>query len=583
MFRVVEEICRVRKRPASEVQRDAKLGRYVIATVSVEKNVEEQILVPEDCLPGGPKENEFIAQCANCGQELVAFQSVFIHFAGLEKTRKQKPGKKSKVRIIQQYDCNLGSFIEKPNPWRAMAKESKEKEGREHSVKSSSATQKANAQISRILNQHASAVQQQKQSQQQQQQQKLHQQILPALEQQQQQQSSWVQVQTVSAGQPLWAADLSQWGNDGQQAAWLWATTPHQWVLNADDNQQWLTLSPEQIGWQVGPDGVLQAPQFITCMPSATITTDNGLTPSSTTLTNGEQLQDQKPVAAQLDGVTVTSTTADSTQQQQQQAAAPVVAVQLWNGQQINGLVQQQPGGTFVLANNLTQTLLGSAGVPAALDNNGTYVNVTNGVVNIMPLDGDIDFLDRSDLAGQVGSSMAAATASAATTTTSAAAAVSGETSKGEDVTTVTGSSAAASAAAVASSAVTNINTVSTTVANNVQPAVSMELLFAEQLGPVTGSTMAAGDVSNAMPIASSVTEQQQLQVSTPQATTSSDARGNVETEPKMDDAGQESEHPADAWTGEAGKMLVVAMHLYGFSDEFSVVCIVISFICTLV
>ena len=380
---------------ASDVQSLARQGRCVIATVSVEKNVEEQILVPEDCLPGGPKENEFIAQCANCGQELVAFQNVFIHFAGLEKTRKQKPGKKSKVRVIQQWDCNSSTFIEKPNPWRTMPKDAKEKEARsDHSGKS--ATQKANAQISRILNQHASAIQQQQQQQQQQQ-------ILPAVAVDQ----SWVQWQSLGAAQPLWTDSINQWGGDGgQQPAWLWTSQQPQWLLNTDDNQQqqqWLTLNPEQIGWQVGPDGVLQAPQFIACVSG---TTDAGLVQ-----VNGV---DQSETSSQA---SVTQSSSDNTAVKSEptvmQAAVgsqmsvssvgllqqPLVTVQLWcpNGDQANGFTPSAE--TFMLPNGLSQAALSST-----LSENSMYPS--NSAINIMPLDGDIDFLDRSDLAKQIGSTL---------------------------------------------------------------------------------------------------------------------------------------------------------------------------------
>lgn len=119
-----EEVCKARRRNISDVQSQARAGRYVIALLSVEKNTEECILVPEDCLPGGPKENEFLARCPHCGLELAAFQNVFMHFAGLEKTRKQKPGKKSKIKSVQQFDVSTSTFVDKPNPWRVAAKES---------------------------------------------------------------------------------------------------------------------------------------------------------------------------------------------------------------------------------------------------------------------------------------------------------------------------------------------------------------------------------------------------------------------------------------------------------------------------
>ena len=127
MFFVVsmsDEVCKARRRSIADVQNQARAGRYVIALLSVEKNTEECILVPEDCLPGGPKENEFLARCPHCGIELAAFQNVFMHFAGLEKTRKQKPGKKSKIKSVQQWDLSTSSFIDKPNPWRATPKDS---------------------------------------------------------------------------------------------------------------------------------------------------------------------------------------------------------------------------------------------------------------------------------------------------------------------------------------------------------------------------------------------------------------------------------------------------------------------------
>lgn len=120
----MDEVCKARKRNISDVQSQARAGRYVIALLSVEKNTEECILVPEDCLPGGPKENEFLARCPHCGLELAAFQNVFMHFAGLEKTRKQKPGKKSKIKSVQQFDVSTSSFVDKPNPWRATPKDS---------------------------------------------------------------------------------------------------------------------------------------------------------------------------------------------------------------------------------------------------------------------------------------------------------------------------------------------------------------------------------------------------------------------------------------------------------------------------
>lgn len=127
---MADEVCRAKRRNTTDVQSQARAGRYAIALLSVEKNTEECVLVPEDCLPGGTKENEFLARCPHCGLELAAFQNVFMHFAGLEKTRKQKPGKKSKIKSVQLFDPSTSSFVDKPNPWRAAAKDNMMREPR---------------------------------------------------------------------------------------------------------------------------------------------------------------------------------------------------------------------------------------------------------------------------------------------------------------------------------------------------------------------------------------------------------------------------------------------------------------------